>query len=82
MKAPLTPEAAAAATSADMARIVAALSAARGNVRVAAVALGIQRRTLDRRIVSYGLREWLSDTYPWSDRQPRKRSQPHRVTGR
>lgn len=75
MAAPLTPEAASAAVAADMARIVAALSAASGNVGAAADALGINRRTLDRRINGYGLRDWLSDTYPWSVRQPKRRAQ-------
>ena len=76
MAAPLTPEAASAATAADMVRVVAALSAAHGNVRAAALALKIERRTLDRRITSLGLRAWLSDTYPRSVRQSRKRPQP------
>lgn len=70
---PLTAEAASAATAADMARVVTALSAASGNVGAAAVTLGINRRTLDRRITALGLRVWLSDTYSRAARQPRTR---------
>lgn len=75
---PLTPEAASAATAADIAKIVGALSAASGNVGAAARALQVSRATLDRRITAFGLREWLTDTYPRSVRQPKERKRPQR----
>lgn len=56
-----------------MARIVAALSAASGNMRAAAGALGCSYATLKRRIAAYGFVEWLRATYPLSVRQPRKK---------
>ena len=68
--APLTSEGAAAAVAADTARIRGALDGARGNVRRAALALGVPRRTLDKRIVELGLREWLTGAWPRSGRQP------------
>ena len=71
---PLTPSANAAANAEDATRIVAALATASGNVGAAAVALGVARRTLDRRINALGLRDWLTVTYPRSARQPRYRT--------
>ena len=54
------------------AAIRAALLKAGGNVGAAAKALGIPRRTLDRRIAAAGLREWLTGAYPLSVRQPKR----------
>lgn len=71
---PLTPAAASAATAADVEQIVSALSAASGNVGAAAKALKVSRATLDRRITAYGLREWLTTTYPRSVRQLKRRA--------
>jgi transcriptional regulator of acetoin/glycerol metabolism len=62
--APLTPEAASAAQAADVAQIKGALTSAQGNVGKAARALGVERRTLDRRITALGLRAWLRASYP------------------
>jgi transcriptional regulator of acetoin/glycerol metabolism len=62
--APLTPEAASAAQVADVAQIKGALDSAKGNVGKAALALGVERRTLDRRITALGLRTWLRASYP------------------
>jgi transcriptional regulator of acetoin/glycerol metabolism len=73
MAAPLTAGAAQQAAAADVAAVLATLAKTSGNVRAAAVLLGIPRRTLDRRIVSLGLREHLSATYPRAARQPAKR---------
>lgn len=68
MTRPLTPAGAAAtaaATSADADALRAALEAAGGHVGKAARALGVCRRTLDRRITATpGLRVWLRDAYP------------------
>ena len=69
---PLTPEAAQAQQAADTAAVLAALTAASGNVTTAARALNVPRRTLDRRINACGLRAWLTTTYPRSKRQPKK----------
>jgi transcriptional regulator of acetoin/glycerol metabolism len=70
--APLTAAAAQQAAAADVAAVLAALRQTDGNVRAAAELLGIPRRTLDRRIVALGLREYVSAAYPRSARQPRK----------
>ena len=72
MTRPLTAEAAQRAAATDAAAIRAALEAVRGNVSRAAEALGVPRRTLDRRINTLGLRSWLTDTYALSARQPRR----------
>ena len=72
MASPLTAEAAQRAAAADVAAVLAALAKTSGNVGAAADLLGIPRRTLDRRIVTLGLREHLSATYPRAGRQPRK----------
>lgn len=40
------------------------LAARGGNVARTAIELDVCRRTLDRRIVSLGLRAWLTTTYP------------------
>jgi len=69
---PLTARAAQQAADADAAAIRAALETASGNVGRAAETLGVQRRTLDRRINALGLRDWLTTTYPRSARQPRR----------
>lgn len=70
--APVTPEAAAKAKAEDTRRISRALRAASGNVGVAAKALDVPRRTLDRRINDLDLRAWLTETYPRSVRQPKR----------
>ena len=64
--------------AADVAAVLAALAKTSGNVGAAADLLGIPRRTLDRRIVTLGLREHLSATYPRAGRQPRR---PQNRTG-
>lgn len=69
---PLTPEAAQVQQAADTAALLAALHAASGNVTAAAKALGIARRTIDRRIDAFGLRAWLTAAYPRSKRQPKR----------
>lgn len=67
MTRPLTP-AGAAATAAvatlDAAALRLALEAAGGHVGKAALALGCNRRTLDRRITALDLRAWLRKAYP------------------
>ncbi len=70
--APLTPEAAAKATAEDAKRIKAALKQTSGNVSRAADVLGVSVRNLHRRIVAYGLRTWLTNTYPRGARQPKR----------
>lgn len=69
---PITPGAAQASLASDTAALLAALSAASGNVTAAALALDVPRRTIDRKIDACGLRAWLTATYPCSKRQPRK----------
>ncbi len=59
------------ADTAEVAALRAALAKAGGNVGAAAEALGIPRRTLDRRIAAAGLREWLAEDYP-TIRRPHK----------
>lgn len=70
MPAPLTPAAAEVAEATDRAAVVAALVAESGAVTRAAKRLGCAPETLRRRIIAYGLRTWLTDTYPRSARQP------------
>jgi len=70
--APLTPEAATKAAAEDARLIKAALRTARGNVLAAATALQVPTRTLHRRITALGLREWLTERYPRSMRQPKR----------
>lgn len=72
MASPLTAQGAQQAAAADVAAVLAALAKTSGNVGRAAALLGIPRRTLDRRIVTLGLREHLSATYPRAGRQPRR----------
>jgi len=66
---PLTPAGAAATTvvaTLDATALMAALATAGGHVGKAALALGVCRRTLDRRITALGLRAWLRGAYPKS----------------
>jgi DNA-binding NtrC family response regulator len=72
MTRPITATAAQQAAEADAAAIRAALSHASGNVGRAAEALGVARRTLDRRINALGLRDWLTEEYPLRARQPKR----------
>ena len=82
MSAPLTPEGVAAAQKADAVRVRAVLDGVHGNVRAAAVALRVPRRTLDRRIVSLGLREWLTVAWPRAGRQPGgRKAGPENIAG-
>lgn len=69
---PIVAAVAEAAMDAEREAIRAALAAASGNVRSTAVALRCARATLDRRINSLGLRDWLTATYSRSVRQPRR----------
>lgn len=69
---PLTPEAAAAQTAADITGILAALRASSGSVRGAARALSCDPATLQRRITALGLRAEVTAAYPRSKRQPRR----------
>lgn len=73
MTAPLGPTLRGARERAEVTTILGALARTRGNARAAAELLGVQRRTLDRRIVALGLREQITSAYPRSSRQPRKR---------
>lgn len=70
MTAPLTPAAAEVAEATDRAAVVAALVAESGAVTRAAKRLGCAPETLRKRILAYGLRAWLTATYPRSARQP------------
>jgi hypothetical protein len=70
--APLTPDAAAKQTAADIRAIRRALRASHGSVRAAAVALGKSYSALQRRITALGLRAELTAAYPRSVRQPKR----------
>jgi transcriptional regulator of acetoin/glycerol metabolism len=70
---PLTPNVAASSTQADTDELRAALAIASGNVALVARVMRVSRRTLDRRINAYGLRRWLTATYPLSVRQPKEK---------
>ncbi len=72
MTSPLTPAASARATRTDLAAVRSALKATSGNVGLAAIVLGCNRRRLDMWIVALGLRAWLTTAYPRSVRQPRR----------
>lgn len=70
--APLTPEAARKAAEADTRWIKHAIRQTGGNVTAAATLLDVPTRTLHRRITALGLREWLTERFPRSVRQPKR----------
>ncbi len=64
----LSPDEAAAAASARVVRVVEALTAARGRIRVAAAALSCREDALSHELRELGLTRWCRDLWPLAGR--------------